>query len=320
MPRAELEAKLQTLGYQAWDQEISWPAIEAWAKNFTGRTLKKDDEQLHCLFALTRFMYFGKRMMREMLKALYRDHFEAPLIQRIRRNLGGTRDEALLRNQFEIEAKSSRFLGMGNPAESGAHLLYYFRQVNYLAKDQFVDISAAFTPKIKRSRATETVVLEPRESGVSRYVFFDDLVGSGTQATDYLSQSLAAIRRGGWKIDLKFMCLFATSTGLQKMNEPSMFDGNAISLFELDDTYRAFSDSSRYFLSAPDWFVPANFRAIALKYGAILQPARPLGYKDGQLMLGFSHNTPDNTLPIFWDEGTLVPWSPTFFRFDKNYN
>jgi hypothetical protein len=61
-------------------------------------------------------------------------------------------------------------------------------------------------------------------------------------------------------------------------------------------------------------------RATCEKYGQHLWAADPLGYKDGQLLLGFSHNTPDNTLPIFWSEGHPPRlWEPMFKRYHKNY-
>lgn len=251
-----------------------------------------------------------------MLKSLYRDHFEAPLIQRIRRNCGGTRNTHLLRGMYRNELTATRFIGVGNPAESGAHLLYYFRQVNYLPKDLFVDFSGAFSPIADSSGV---ISLKQRESSVTRYVFFDDLVGSGTQASDYLSTNLSRLRRANPALDLRFMSLFATANGLKKMNEPKLFDGKAMCLFELDDSYKAFDTSSRYFSSPPPWFDISTLRRLVEHYGTKLQPERPLGYKNGQLLLGFSHNTPDNTLPIFWDEGVLAPWSPVFVRYDKKY-
>lgn len=52
-------------------------------------------------------------------------------------------------------------------------------------------------------------------------------------------------------------------------------------------------------------------------YGARLWPAFPLGYRDGQLMIGFHHNTPDNTLPVLWFDRPNPPWTPMFRRYHK---
>lgn len=312
----QYESKLRILVEHAWDQEVRWPHIQAWTQNFCGDAFGLTDEQLYGVFVLSRFMYFSKRLVREMLKSLYRDHFEAPLIQRIRRNCGGTKNTALIRSMYKNELAATRFVGVGNPAESGAHLLYYFRQVNYLQKDLFVDFSGAFSPI---SDASGVIRFKQREVGVTRYIFFDDLVGSGTQASGYLSSTLSRVRAENPTLDLRFMSLFSTSNGLKKMNETKLFDGKAMCIFELDESYKAFDASSRYFSSPPAWFNIGTLKTLAEIYGTKLQPSRPLGYRDGQLLLGFSHNTPDNTLPIFWDEGVLAPWNPVFVRYDKQY-
>jgi hypothetical protein len=309
-----IEKKLRTLAQHAWDDEVRWPAISAWSKNFTGEVLTADEEQKYSLFMLSRFVYFGKKLVREMLRSLYRDNFEAPIRQRIRRNMRDSWDRVGINNLFAQELRATRFVGVGNPSESGAHLLYYFRQVNYLPKDLFIDINSAFTPVIE-SGALKYL---PREPNVTRYVFFDDLVGSGTQASSYLATQLKRMRESSPNLDIRFMSLFASADGLKKLNAKSLFNNAASCLFELDSSFKAFGPESRYFVGAPSWFNVDIARALALHYGQNLY-GDPLGYKDGQLLLGFSHNTPDNTLPIFWNEGRKAPWVPIFIRFDKVY-
>jgi hypothetical protein len=317
MNSAETDKALRTLVTHAWDHEITWGQISAWAENFSGRTTSQEVERAHGLTALSRFIYFGKRLVREMLRSLYRDHFEAPTIQRIRRNARDTRDNQLLRETFKRELASTRFIGVGNPSESGARLLYYFRQINHLSKDLFVDLGSAFISDGAGSRVSPLRAVDPT---ASRYIFFDDLVGSAQQAKNYLAERLARIRQHGPDLDLRFMSLFATTKGLEVLNEPKLFAGKASCLFELDETYRAFRTDQRYFPNSlgPE-FDLAIFQAMSVNYGATLYPNYPLGYRDGQLMIGFTHNTPDNTLPIFWNEGNSTPWTPMFVRYDKVY-
>lgn len=318
MSLAECERRLQILAAQAWDGEVKWSDITAWAANFAGGVAHKQNEELNALFALSRFMYFSRRLTREMLKALYRDHFEAPMMQRIRRNFKGTKDVSLLRKQYQDQLAATRFVGLGNPAESGAHLLYVFRQVNYLEKDYFADILSAFASKPSRTRAGE-IEYKIRDASVNRIVFFNDIVGSGTQARQYLSEELKRVRAGDPNFELSFLSLFATTEGLERLNTPELFDGRATCLFELDASFKAFSDEPRYFTDSPAWFNAIDFQAMARQYGAVLQPRWPLGFKEGQLLLAFAHNTPDNTLPIFWDQGARTHWHPIFPRFDKKY-
>lgn len=313
----EYQQKLHVLAEQAWDGEIRWPEIEAWVENFTGSACDADEEKRLALLMLSRFMYFSKNLVRQMLKSLYRDQIESPIKQRIRRNLGHTTDFELISKLYKEELESTCFIGVGNPAESGAHLLYYFRQVNYLKKDLFSDIAGAFVPT--RGEGGR-VTYKQRSKKIKRYVFFDDLVGSGTQVTQYLKSYIQIIREVYPEIELRFISLFATTEGLEKLSSPDFFGKNVATLFELDKTYKAFTPEGRYFNSAPDWFSLDTLRNMCTTYGTMLKPRMPLGYKDGQLLLGFSHNTPDNVPPIFWNEGKGTPWRPIFVRYDKQYD
>jgi hypothetical protein len=316
MSAEEYQQKLRVIVEQAWDGEIRWPEIEAWVHNFTGESGSAEDEQRLALLMLTRFMYFSKGLVRQMLKAVYRDQIESPIKQRIRRNCGNTRDFELVQRLYNDELASTRFIGVGNPAESGAHLLYYFRQVNYLKKDLFSDVAGAFVPSADR---TGQIIYKQREAQVARYVFFDDLVGSGTQATQYLKPYIKLIRENSPGVELRFVSLFATTSGLEKLSASDFFGKDVTTLFELDDTYKAFGQESRYFNAPPDWFSLDALKNMCSLYGGKLNPGIPLGYKDGQLLLGFSHNTPDNVPPVFWNEGRTVPWRPIFVRYDKKY-
>ncbi|RYY46218.1 MAG: hypothetical protein EOO06_14965 [Chitinophagaceae bacterium] len=315
MEKNLLETKIRTLINHAWDSEVTWAEIEAWLNNFDGSLFDKTEEQLYAIFAISRYMYFGKRLVREMLKSLYRDHFYAPMRQRIRRNFNGTFDQQIIENAYRAELSATRFIGVGNPSESGAHLLYYFRQVNYLPKDLFVDLAAALTYQV--SRDGSEILYDVREKRVTRLVFFDDIVGSGTQASEYLTPYLSGIKASNPSIDIRFMSLFATTAGLAKLNESKLFDGEAMCLFELDDSFKAFDPDSRYFSTSPIWFDKQKMFELTEDYGKKLWPAHPFGYKNGQLLISFSHNTPDNVPPIFWALGGVTPWAPAFVRYHK---
>ena len=48
-------------------------------------------------------------------------------------------------------------------------------------------------------------------------------------------------------------------------------------------------------------------------YGTDLLPGHELGFDDGQLLIGFFHNVPDNTLPVIWQrQAAPIPWVPAF--------
>jgi hypothetical protein len=119
-------------------------------ENFDGQTTSAQIEREHALFLLSQFMYFGSRELRELLRALYRDLFRYPIIEKIRRNNNDSSDLELIREKFRDELRHTRFLGVGNPAESGVHLLYYFRQENGLPTELFLDSQRLFK-RTKRS-------------------------------------------------------------------------------------------------------------------------------------------------------------------------
>lgn len=310
----EYKNQLMKLNSHAWDGDKQWPEIEGWLKNFNGRYCSEEEEQLLALHLLTNFIYFGNSTIREMLKACYQDQFIIPLKQEIRKSLDDSIDYTKINSLLEIEIEKTLFIGAGNPSESGAHLLYFFRQMNELSKEMFSDFYGAFYED------SQSDALIPHSANISRYVFFDDLVASGTQITGYLKDRLARIKIKNPDVDLQFMCLFATTTGLNALNKSEMFNGKANCLFHLDDSYKVFNEESRNFseLKEPSLERLKEFCYCYSTYLGFNEEDK-LGYKDGQLMIGFSYNTPDNTLPIFWCKHPVF-WTPVFTRYNKIYS
>lgn len=110
--------------------------------------------------------------------------------------------------------------------------------------------------------------------------------------------------------------LFGTEYGINQVKAVGVFN-NVNAVFTVDDSFKAFSDDSRYYFTPPDELIEKDFaRATVEKYGPLMNfPA--LGYRDCQLLVGLFHNTPDNTLPIFWTEANS--WKPIFKRYHKIY-
>jgi hypothetical protein len=85
----------------------------------------------------------------------------------------------------------------------------------------------------------------------------------------------------------------------------------------------ALSTDSRYFKTTdyPD-IDPGIACRVAKEYGELIgfHADDACGYKDSQMLMGFHHNTPDNTLPIMWADNTAVGgsnWAPIFKRYPK---
>jgi hypothetical protein len=307
MNRDSLLDKIFILSEKVWERKAINPHVENWLNNFD------DNEKTPMLYLLSNFMYFGSRQMRELLKSLYRDLFKYPIVAKIRKHNNDTTDLSLIEKEFKIELSKSRFLGVGNPSESGYHLLYYFRQENRLPKDLFIH-----THQILGRRGTKEAN-SLRETHVQRYIFIDDFCGSGEQGNLYLNEIVDDIKNISDKVEICYFVIFSTSSGLNTIKNGTKFD-NVDCLFELDDSFKIFDSASRYFTSQTTINSKKETLDICMKYGSKLVPNHPLGYKDCQLLIGFHHNTPDNTLPIFWyDEPEGINWSPIFKRYPKFY-
>lgn len=311
--REELFEKIELLNERLWEGHVKRQIVERWLDNFTRDPTKSDEEQMHALYLLSQFVYFGLPEVRELLRSLYRDKYRYPIVAEYRRNNGDTTDMTAINSHFESEREATRFLGMGNPAESGTHLLYYFRQVNRIGREQFkteLDLVDG------RYDVESTRLKDP---AVSRLVFIDDFCGSGTQASEYSAKLLPMLReiaaRSGQTLHISYLVLTATETGLTAVMENSDFDF-IDAVFTLDESYKCFSVGARQFKSSPPGIERLTAHAVAREYGAELWGGHPLGYRDGQLLLGFHHNVPDNTLPIIWWNES-ADWAAVFPRYHK---
>jgi hypothetical protein len=315
--RELLRTRITILSERAWENRIKWDLVERWLANFTGQSgCTAEEERLHALYLLSQFLYFGSREIRVLLKALYRDLFLLPLVQDVKAAHGGLRDPVELRKLTAAALGRTRFLGVGNPSESGVHLLYFFRQENRLSKDHFLD-SAQILERVHTSSGIERRLRFP---DIERYVFVDDVCGSGDTAVNYSNDFLQEVRALNPSASLSYLAIFSTADGMKTVREKSIFGVASAAVYELDKTYQCLSEGSRYLKVVPDNISADIVRKMAAYYGAVLWPDHPGGYLKGELLLGFHHNTPDNTIPIIWmdqSHGSAIPWTPAFRRYPK---
>ena len=304
-----LLSDILTLNESIWERRLDGRGIDGWLANFSGACVSQPTEQIHALYLLSRFVYLGDREIRALLRAAFRDLYRYPVIKRIRQANHDTTDSAMISTHFHAELNRTRFLGVGNPSESGSHLLYYFRQENRLSKRLFLSPHELFEPG--RGAAPRL-----RYPDVRHYVFLDDFAGSGSQAEEYSRDILEDLYRAASpnSIACSYFPLVACTHALQNIRAHAQFT-RVECVLELDDTYAAFGPQSRYFRAAPDGLSIDTAHDVFEHYGRLLWSAYPLGWRDGQLLLGFHHNTPDNTVTAFWhDEST---WQPAFRRYPK---
>jgi hypothetical protein len=311
----KLRVRITVLNERVWENRNQWPQVEAWLANFNGRAgFAHEVEKLHAMFLLSQFLFIGSAETRVLLQSVYRDLFLIPLIQEVRRSLGGSRNPLQVELAVNDALTKTRFLGVGNPSESGVHLLYYFRQENSLPKSVFLDSASVFKSSAGSDGVIERTLAHP---DVERYIFVDDVCGSGDTAANYSDGIVTEILALKPDAKLYYFAMFATQHGIEKVRK-SKFGPDSAAVFELDYSYKCLSTEARILLDAPSHIDAATLEAVATYYGSLLQPNFPCGWDNNQLLLGFQHNIPDNTLPIIWAEGNAAnPWSPAFKRYPK---
>jgi len=198
-----------------------------------------------------------------------------------------------VRGLFRDDLRRVVFCGLGNSGgSSGSQFLYLLRQKLSIPEGHF------------------PLDYHRLRDGVESIVFVDDIIGSGEQARRFCDQHLRDVAA------TKYYCsLVAFRSGLESLRAHSGFKF-VFAAKILEESARAFSAESRMF---GDDTIRLRVMAMAHRYGQALYPKGPLGYDDGQAMIVFPHNTPNNTLPIVWasprNEKTVgVPWNPLWER------
>lgn len=312
--RDKLIRQVKILNETIWEGKANEQSIERWLANFGDLPVDESDDKLCALYLLSRFTYLGSREIKESLKALYRDLVIYPIVANLRQSLGNTEDLELLSSRLQVELKRTKFLGAGNPSESGSHLLYYFRQENRLSKKAFIHALEAMN--LLDAEDSNVVASTATESLNYRFVFIDDFCGTGTQAVRSAGRVVGELRKRSANCQIEYFVLAGTSAGLSYVREKAGFDRVGC-VIELDSSFRCFEDDSRYF-DDKDVEGRQKSKEVCERFGSTVYPNHPLGFESSQLLVAFFHNTPNNTLPIFWAEGRATPWNAIFRRYPKS--
>lgn len=301
--------QIQKLSTWLWGKSILLEDIDHWLENFGAE--EPNREKYIALNLLSQFMFYDLREVRQAMKSIYKDKFILPLITGHRSNCSSynLKDYS---EYIDLIMGKTVFSAVGNPSESSSLLLYFFRQRNRLTKDFFVHTHQLLADDFQKP-------------DIEYLIYIDDISGSGGQAVNTLSGIIPKIKNKYTHIKVLYFTIFATTVALKKLDESQLFD-KIDTVFELDETYKAFSDESRYFNKNMDShdreFFENMCRCHYRTKWKLTKDDKSLnedecGYADGQLALGFFYNIPNNTLPIFWAESDK--WTPIFKRYSKLY-
>lgn len=312
----KFHSKIKLLNETLWDGKVNKKKVEKWLGNF------QEDEKIHALFLLTQFVYFGEFQIKKMLVSIYRDFFQYRHFVEIRKNNSDTLDEIFIKSKYKEILLKTRFVSIGNTSESSSHIMYSFRKENNILKDLFIS----------------TTEISSCSADVEHFVFIDDICGSGSQAYEYTEKALLDINTLFPAAIKYYYMLIGTQKGKTYLKSNTDFD-YIDSIIDLDDSFKCFDDFSRIFKNKEDIIDIDKIKEFSGRNGKILiesiilrqNPSISLtdlnmcgeinkfGFNDGQLLFAFNHNTPDNTLPIFWYDEGMIFWNPVFKRANKNY-
>jgi hypothetical protein len=283
-----------------WENRLTKNIVQAWLNNFSGEVAESSDEHSIAIDLLNNFLYYGEKEIKYLCRAAFSLLKRSQVVENplpyVAPAAGNCNSEFI---------KGCKFSYIGRAGESGALVLYYFRQENRLSIEQFADPSAFLTSEVSDTELSRC-----------NLVFIDDFLGTGRTACDFWNSKIVAIKERCPEAKLHYLALLATTSAL---DEVKIRTGLAVICPQvLDDSHRVFSETSSIF---PERKKRDFAKGVCGFYGGHLtSKPHALGYRNSQALLGFHHNIPDNTLPIIWSEAELQnnkKWHPLFKREQK---
>lgn len=153
-----------------------------------------------------------------------------------------------------------------------------------------------------------------RQSEINVVIFVDDFLGSGVQFETFFNQwGFDKLCEG---VDYYYAAVVAHTKGLGHLAK-ELPNVKVISAEVLDVTHDFFSENvwgrlGQGSISAKDakeWYL-----LFAQEKGLIPKSTGAFGMGELSLTFGFSHSTPNNSLPILWFENEKTGWQPLLER------
>ncbi len=288
--------KFRVLINTVWkDKGITIPRIEEWVQNFNGASLDEDKERALMIKLLEHFLFIGaderKELSRSLFTNLCRDLTAYPVGD----------DSSSAKKIISERLNKTRFAAVGGPSESSTMILYEIRTFNGLPNSIIPDLEN---------------LLEQVERGEVEYIIFiDDFCCTGQQVKERETKFINNVRTMNPNIYIGYRLLCATKSAINNLTASKLFDSVDASMV-FDDDYKSFNQNSVFFKDREKDLELS--KTVAHEYGRSLWcDKHSLGYKGSQMLLGFVHNVPDNTLPIFWFNENPEKWCSIFPRAHK---
>ena len=188
--------------------------------------------------------------------------------------------------------------------KSSTHLFYPLNKILEISSKKFISSKD----------------LEPSDD--RDIVFIDDMIGTGNQAINYIQKLKGDDKIGSQK--LYYYAIVGLKGGVKELKDSGLFK-NVSATIELPK--RTFE--SGYIFTVEDSGTARDMASfIGEQLTKNMKNIDPLGYENSEALVFFRHNTPNNSLPIFWASGmcrilgkvgepTEVRWNPLFPRKEK---
>jgi hypothetical protein len=150
-------------------------------------------------------------------------------------------------------------------------------------------------------------------------VFIDDLIGTGTQARNYIDKLKKEGKIGNQK--LYYFAIVGLRDGIKELKNSGIFE-KVLTTVEIQN--KAF-DTGYIFTAEESGMAKEMAFYLGKQLTKDMTEVDPLGYKNSEALVFFGHNNPNNSLPIFWASGkckllekvgesTEIKWTPLFPR------
>jgi hypothetical protein len=269
-------------------QDIRPDQIAAWLAQFGHAP-----EQRAMMSILERLRFYSQRSIAarfadlhdQVLRQLAKDGYNYTLREKQR-----SRNDLLL-------------CGLDGGASGAVHLVRTYRQENGIYRECAVD--AAMVPRLLR---------EP-DSKIRAVLVVEDFIATGSTASKGLQELHSSwTEEADWPegVDVFLLGVCGFERGVEKAEAAARDIGWQVSVRVADvlgEEDRCFSDGSSFF---DDEHQQVEAHSLCAKFGAELEPKRPLGFADSQAALCFEHGCPNNSLTVLWKESSN--WTPLFPR------
>jgi len=280
-----------------WEDCLSEKKIIMWLENFKGEFSDEYTEKEIALNLLRHFLYYSEDEIRHLCKTALSMLKHEKIREDPQRYLG-SKSRLLLSAYLQ----GCIYSYIGYLSESSSHLLYPFRQECNIPLSQIIEPERLSTKKVKECLSENCAL-----------IFLDDFCGTGQTGLKFWKSRAQKIQKNNPNTKIYYLALVAMEMGTSRIANRTKF--KMVSPVILNEEYRVFSDLSRVF---PDRKKREIAKKICGVYCERLEGKDyEYGFGNSQVLVGFHHNIPDNTLPIFWSNAH--GWEPLFRRKRKRY-